>query len=344
MANIKPEESNTSIVFTGATQSVKKIDSDFTFNIEKENTFACLDTAIGELTIIKKEEVAFDTVDPISTPTSEEQLLDSEYDEQAYGGEEEQDNIFETLQNNSLDDPNPTEESTKRIDDAIIDANSYVGEKWKSFDVDAAISKINKTKHRCDSKFRGSLKKVLIYIKNDTSIDDVRKAAYLLGTAYAESGYSLQRWEADYLQFGTGIPYPEIKKVNGSVTGGPKQSILDYYRSTKGKKDYYLLGTDTYGFPYFGRGLIQLTGKENYALYGKKIGQDLLKNGDLALEPQNSYKIAMEYMNSRTFGHVLKNNLEKARKSVNGGTKAIEEVNGAYSDWLTILKETTSIA
>ena len=54
--------------------------------------------------------------------------------------------------------------------------------------------------------------------------------------------------------------------------------------------------------------------------------------------PQNSYKVASVYMRGRTFKHVLANNLTQARKSVNGGTKGLEEVNGAYNSWVDVLK------
>ena len=84
--------------------------------------------------------------------------------------------------------------------------------------------------------------------------------------------------------------------------------------------------------------MIQLTGKANYEKYGKLIGVNLISNGDLALEPQNSYKIASIYLKGRTFKHVTSGNLTKARKSVNGGTKDIDKVNGAYKEWLNILQ------
>ena len=44
-------------------------------------------------------------------------------------------------------------------------------------------------------------------------------------------------------------------------------------------------------------------------------------------------------MRGRTFKHVLANNLTQARKSVNGGTKGIDEVNGAYNEWIKVIKE-----
>ena len=56
------------------------------------------------------------------------------------------------------------------------------------------------------------------------------------------------------------------------------------------------------------------------------------------MDPVNSYKVASVYMRGRTFEHVLANNLTKARKSVNGGTKGIDHVNGAYNAWIDVLK------
>ena len=211
-----------------------------------------------------------------------------------------------------------------------IDPKTFVGPNWKSFSVDDALSRIKSTSFRPNKIFESSLRNILSLIKNDLSITDIREASYLLGTAFAEAGYSLQRWEADFLYKGPGIPY-------GS--DGPPENALNYYKSSKGKKDYYTLGVDSKGFPYFGRGLIQLTGKANYEKYGSKIGQNLVGNGDLALVPINSYRIAVEYLKERTFAKVLKGNLTGARKSVNGGTKGIEEVNGAYSTWVNIFAE-----
>lgn len=213
------------------------------------------------------------------------------------------------------------------------DGNSFVGPNWKAFDINDALSKIKQTTFKPSKVFEDSLRNVLNFIKNDTRINDIREAAYVLGTAFAEAGYSLQRWEADYLYKGQGIPYgPE----------GPPKRALDYYRSTNGKKNYFLLGTDSKGLPYFGRGLIQLTGKANYDTYGKIIGVDLVGNGDLLLIPKNSYDVAIEYMRSkekRTFEKVLKGDLTSARKSVNGGTKGLNEVNGAYNAWLNIFSD-----
>jgi hypothetical protein len=49
------------------------------------------------------------------------------------------------------------------------------------------------------------------------------------------------------------------------------------------------------GFKYRGRGLIQLTGKDNYKKFGDLIGVDLVGNPDLANDPTVANKIAAAY-------------------------------------------------
>jgi predicted chitinase len=258
--------------------------------------------------------------------------IDDEFIESEFQGEEElaiEMQNRQAEQESSIPGP-PTSESTFRVDDNNIDTESYVGQSWKAFSLTTAISMIEKTTHKPSTIFKKSLEKLLFFIKNDPQITDIREAAYLLGTAYEESGYSLQRWEADYACGLTGKSYGK---------DGPCQKALNYYKKSTGKKNYYDLGIDKTGRPYFGRGLIQLTGKSNYEKYGKRIGVDLVNNGDLALQEQNSYKVAVNYMIERTFKFVKSGDLTKARKSVNGGKIGINGVNGAYYDWLKILQD-----
>lgn len=186
-------------------------------------------------------------------------------------------------------------------------------------------------------KFIDSLRLVLNKIQTDNRLTDLREVAYLLGTAHKESAYSLQRWESDYLCGEAGIPYTALPNNK------PCQKALDYYKKVIGKKvNYYTMpgGVDPKtGLPYFGRGLIQLTTKGNYEKYGEIIGVNLKDNADLALEPNNSYNIAIEYMiNRKTFFYVKSNDLFKARKSV-GNAQDASEINKVYNLWLSILNQ-----
>ena len=179
------------------------------------------------------------------------------------------------------------------------------------------------------TKFPDSLKQVLNFMQKDRKLNNAKEAAYLLATAKSESDYSLQRWEADYLCGPKGVPY----------VGQPCQRALDYYRSNQGgKSNYYAKGVDSTGVPYFGRGLIQLTNPGNYFSYGQEIGVDLYGDGDKALIPENSYKIASTYLDKRTFKYVNAGDLTRARKSVNGGTKGVQRTNDSYYRWLNVFQ------
>ena len=179
--------------------------------------------------------------------------------------------------------------------------------------------------------FPKSLRQVLTFMQNDDNVNNIKQASYFLATAKVESDYSLTRWEADYLCGEKGQPYDTI----------PCQKALNYYRSSDGKSNYYNSGVDSLGVPYFGRGLIQLTNKYNYESYGDKIGVNLVDDGDKALIPKNSYKIASEYLKKRTFKYVDKNDFTKARKSVNGGTKGLDTTNKEYNLWLQVFQNPT---
>jgi len=179
-----------------------------------------------------------------------------------------------------------------------------------------------------ETKFEDSLRDVLKFMQNDKNVSNIDEASYLLATAKAESDYSLQRWEADYLCGKQGVPYKDI----------PCQRAIDYYRSSDGKKNYFDLGVDKNGMAYFGRGLIQLTGKANYQKYGDLIGVDLVADGDKALEPKNSYKIASEYLKARTWKHIANGDLTMARKSVNGGTKGVDRTNKEFYRWVKVFE------
>ena len=312
------------------------LESGYVFNVEKVDTFIFVSGTPSipiEFTIVPNDGTTYIFEEPIRSYQDKDELGD-EYQEGGFAGNEEEllQLATTTAEKQSLqgDLPADTTGSSMTVESYDFNDPKYVGGAWKSFDINKAVTMINKTSYKPSSNFLESLKKVLYLIKQDPDVKDLREGAYILGTAYAESGYSLQRWEADYACTGAGIPYGK---------NGPCSSATNYYRSSKGKANYYNLGTDSKGQCFFGRGLIQLTGKGNYEKYGKLIGVDLLNNGDLALDPLNSYKVASVYMKGRTFKHVLANDLTKARKSVNGGTNGLDHVNGAYNAWVKILKD-----
>jgi predicted chitinase len=79
------------------------------------------------------------------------------------------------------------------------------------------------------------------------------------------------------------------------------------------------------GYKYRGRGLVQLSGKANYADYSQKLfGDDrLVKNPDLATDPEVSVKIAAQYIKDRSNRFDL-SDIEQATKAVGpAGAEAV---------------------
>jgi putative chitinase len=74
-----------------------------------------------------------------------------------------------------------------------------------------------------------------------------------------------------------------------------------------------------------GRGLFQLTGRANYASYGKALGLDLINNPALAADPVNSLLIACEYWRRNNLDVLADNDdLISMTKRINGGLNGIE--------------------
>ena len=77
---------------------------------------------------------------------------------------------------------------------------------------------------------------------------------------------------------------------------------------------------------YIGRGLIQLTGKENYANCGLGIGVDLLGNPDWLAIPKYAALSAGWYWNKRNINSDADaGNIESMTRKINGGNIGIED-------------------
>jgi putative chitinase len=100
--------------------------------------------------------------------------------------------------------------------------------------------------------------------------DDLHKLGYILSTVFGETG--TMRWDVR-----EGVP-----------KGETRQSYFTRMYDIRGSrpKKALELGNDQPGdgAKYYGRGPSQITGKANYAKFGKLLGLDLVNKPDLALE------------------------------------------------------------
>ncbi|MBL8835392.1 MAG: carboxypeptidase [Alphaproteobacteria bacterium] len=85
-------------------------------------------------------------------------------------------------------------------------------------------------------------------------------------------------------------------------------------------------------YPYYGRGFVQLTWKDNYQKYTDLLGKDLVNNPDLALEPQIALFVLVHGFKTGIFtGRKItdyitegKTDFVNARRCINGLDKAHE--------------------
>lgn len=97
--------------------------------------------------------------------------------------------------------------------------------------------------------------------------------------------------------------------------GGPAY-LTDLY---EGRAD---LGNTTVGdgARFRGRGFVQITGRSNYAHFGKETGQDLVTNPDLALDPKVAAAILALFFHERGVpAYADAENWDMVRRRVNGG-------------------------
>lgn len=80
------------------------------------------------------------------------------------------------------------------------------------------------------------------------------------------------------------------------------------------------------GRKFKGRGLIQLTGRANYAQIGHNLGLDLVNHPTWATLPANALKIACEYWKSRNINAAAdRDDLLAVTRMVNGGTNGLND-------------------
>jgi putative chitinase len=89
---------------------------------------------------------------------------------------------------------------------------------------------------------------------------------------------------------------------------------------------------------YLGRGLIQLTGRENYANCGTALGIDLIGNPDLLIEPKYAALSAGWFWNKKGLnGLADTSDFETMTKRINGGLIGLEDRKVKIAKALTVL-------
>jgi putative chitinase len=77
------------------------------------------------------------------------------------------------------------------------------------------------------------------------------------------------------------------------------------------------------GYRFRGRGLLQVTGRDNYTAVGRAIGMDLTGNPDLLAQPEFALRASVAWWEGNLPDSIM-DNIVKVTRRVNGGTVGIE--------------------
>lgn len=92
------------------------------------------------------------------------------------------------------------------------------------------------------------------------------------------------------------------------------------------------------GWKYRGRGLKQLTGKDNYARCGQSLGVDFIDNPDLLLEPMFAARSAGWFWKSNNLASFAdRGDLEGMTKKINGGLIGYAERKAKYDKIMSVI-------
>lgn len=173
-----------------------------------------------------------------------------------------------------------------------------------------------------------------------------RIAAFLAQTSHESGGYTMLKENLNYKaatlaacwpnRFAVLGPDKKPIKENGknvptavanSIAGKPELIANLVYSSRMGNGP----AESGEGFLYIGRGIKQLTGKDNYTRCGAALGVDLVGNPDLLLEPIYAARSAgwfWKVNNLSKFADV--GNIKDMTKVINGGYIGLEARQALY--------------
>lgn len=153
-------------------------------------------------------------------------------------------------------------------------------------------------------------------------ITDPTEMANVMAQVQAESGFvprseELNKYSPETLfrLYGAGnsggnkVRFNTLNDAKALVAQGPEAVGNSIYGGRMGN-------APDEGYKYRGRGLVQLTGKNNYEEYGKKLGIDLVNNPELANDPTIASKIAASYFSDKKKSGVDMGNIAAVGKSV----------------------------
>lgn len=179
-----------------------------------------------------------------------------------------------------------------------------------------------------------------------------RIAGFLAQTSHESGGYTMLTENLNYRAATLATCWPNrfaiigadkkpIKKdgklvptaVANSIAGKPELIANIVYSSRMGNGP----AESGEGWKYRGRGLKQLTGKDNYTRCGNALGVDLVNNPDLLFEPLCAARSAGWFWKANKLSDFADvGNIKGMTKRINGGFIGLEQRQSLYDSLMVI--------
>jgi putative chitinase len=163
-----------------------------------------------------------------------------------------------------------------------------------------------------------------------------RLAEFLAQTSHETGGYTVFEEQLNYTAAQLLNQWPgHFNAVQAKVCeGDPKAIACRVYGGRNGNGSPPCAD----GWTYRGRGMLQLTGRNNYQRFGTLLCLPLLAQPDLAADPADSLLIAREFWREGNVnGFVDRGDFTGARKATNGGTIGLADVAARRKRLLGVL-------
>ena len=161
-----------------------------------------------------------------------------------------------------------------------------------------------------------------VFVKYD--LDTPKRQAAFIGQCAVES--------ANFTRLQENLNYSAQRLTQVWPSRFPNISMAEPYANNPEKLANFVYAgrmgnlQDGDGWKFHGRGLIQLTGRENYANCGSGIGVDLIDNPDLLLTPQYAVLSAGWFFNKKGLNALADTQEYGAMtKRINGGLTGLDE-------------------
>lgn len=181
---------------------------------------------------------------------------------------------------------------------------------------------------------------------------DKRIAAFLAQTAHESGGYTMLEENLNYSAETMAVVWPnrfaekgpDGKYIKENGKNKPNKFALALHRKPEMIANVVYsarMGNGTIesgeGWKYRGRGLKQLTGKDNYTRCGKAIGIDLVERPELLLAPDYAALSAGWFWEANKLGAFADNDdFVGMTKKINGGTIGLADREARYKAVLAV--------